>query len=100
MSGRTHTHNKDGAANLHQAFSLMCDRLELMNKALIKYKHSLTDNEAQTIVLYAHAIEEEWILNPELRSPKDYEWLDDYVYGADDIDDDDLDDYTERFNDA
>jgi hypothetical protein len=73
---------KDGAENLLNAFNAMCERLELMNSALTKYSDNLSLEQINHVIANAWAIEEEWILDPKQRTPRDG------------------DDYTERFEDG
>ena len=77
---------KNGGHALAHSFESMCDRLDFMATTVKKNRQQLNNEQVAFVVKNAYAIEEEWILEPSMRSPR--------------INSDDDEDYLEYFEDG
>ena len=68
-----------------RSFEEMCERLDFMNTVLCEHKSHMRPDHVRFVIHNAFAIEQEWVLDPLLRS---------HGNGGD------PDDYTESMNDA
>ena len=78
---------RDGGKVLIRSFTDMCARLDFMNEVLHAHADHMQDEHINFVIDNAYAIEQEWMLDPLMRSP-----------GNGGIED--QDDYTEYLNDA
>jgi hypothetical protein len=76
----------DGGKVLVKSFTEMCARLDFMNYVLTENREHITPKQKTYVVGNAFAIEQEWVLDPMMRSPGNGG-----LHG---------DDYTEYMNDA
>ena len=75
----------DGGKVMMRSFEEMCERLDFMNTVLCEHKSHMRPDHVRFVIHNAFAIEQEWVLDPLLRS---------HGNGGD------PDDYTESMNDA
>lgn len=77
---------RDGGKVLLRSFNEMCARLDFMNEVLLAHGNHMKDEHINFVISNAFAIEQEWVLDPMMRSP-----------GNGGLEGDD---YTEYMNDA
>lgn len=77
---------RDGGKVLMKSFNSMCERLDFMGEVLDAHHQHMKQDHIEFIIGNAYAIEQEWVLDPAMRSP-----------GNGGLDGDD---YTEYMNDA
>lgn len=78
MSRKRAQRKKDGGKVLMRSFEEMYERLDFMNTVLTEHRSHIRPDHARFVTHNAFAIEQEWILDPLLRShgnggdPDDY----------------------------
>jgi hypothetical protein len=77
---------RDGGEMVLRSFDEMCARLDFMNRVLNENHRHMQQDHINYVIDNAYSIEQEWILDPKMRSP-----------GNGGLDEDD---YTEYMNDA
>lgn len=59
-------------STIEYAFNSMCDRINRMHAILTDPYHRISDTQRKSIRRACEAIEEEWILEPSMRAPRDH----------------------------